>query len=106
MLASNVASKNDKGDSMRVLIAEDDKPVAMFLRKGLEAENYAVDLASDGKGALFMATEYEFDLVILDLNLPETDGLEVLRGLRAKKPNLPVIVLTQRSRVEDRVKGL
>ena len=91
---------------MRVLIAEDDKPVAMFLRKGLEAENYAVDLATDGKGALFMATEYEFDLVILDLNLPEADGLEVLQGIRAKKPNLPVIVLTQRSRVEDRVKGL
>ncbi len=91
---------------MRVLVAEDDKPVAMFLRKGLEAENYAVDLAADGKGALFMALEYDFDLVILDLNLPETDGLEVLRGLRAKKPNLPVIVLTQRARVEDRVKGL
>jgi len=91
---------------LRVLIAEDDKPVAMFLRKGLEAENYAVDLATDGKGALFMATEYEFDLVILDLNLPEADGLEVLQGIRAKKPNLPVIVLTQRSRVEDRVKGL
>jgi two-component system copper resistance phosphate regulon response regulator CusR len=91
---------------MRVLIAEDDKPVAMFLRKGLEAENYAVDLASDGKGALFMATEYEFDLVILDLNLPEADGLEVLQGIRVKKPDLPVIVLTQRSRVEDRVKGL
>jgi len=91
---------------MRVLVAEDDKPVAMFLRKGLEAENYAVDLASDGKGALFMATEYEYDLVVLDLNLPETDGLEVLKGLRAKKPNLPVIVLTSRSKVEDRVKGL
>jgi DNA-binding response OmpR family regulator len=91
---------------MRVLIAEDDKPVAMFLRKGLEAENYAVDVATDGKGALFMATEYEFDLVILDLNLPEADGLEVLQGIRAKKADLPVIVLTQRSRVEDRVKGL
>jgi two-component system copper resistance phosphate regulon response regulator CusR len=91
---------------MRILVAEDDKPVAMFLRKGLEAENYAVDLATDGKGALFMATEYQFDLVILDLNLPEADGLEVLQGLRSKKPNLPVIVLTSRSRVEDRVKGL
>jgi DNA-binding response OmpR family regulator len=91
---------------MRVLIAEDDKPVASFLRKGLEAEHYAVDLAADGKEALFMATEYEFDLVILDLNLPQADGLEVLQNLRTKKPNLPVIVLTQRASVQDRVKGL
>ncbi len=91
---------------MRVLIAEDDKPVAMFLRKGLEAENYAVDVVNDGKGALHMATEYDFDLVLLDLNLPEADGLEVLQGLRAKKPSVPVIVLTSRAKVEDRVKGL
>lgn len=91
---------------MRLLVVEDDKPVATFLRKGLEAENYTVELAGDGKQALFMATEYEFDLVILDLTLPEADGLDVLKGLRAKKPNLPVMVLTGRSRVEDRVRGL
>jgi two-component system copper resistance phosphate regulon response regulator CusR len=91
---------------MRVLVAEDDKPVASFLRKGLEAENYAVDIASDGKEATFMASEYDYDLVILDLGLPESDGIEVLRNLRVKKDSLPVLVLTGRSRVEDRVRGL
>lgn len=91
---------------MRVLVAEDDKPVASFLRKGLEAENYAVDTAADGKQALFMATEYDYDLMLLDLSMPEEDGLEVLRDLRVKKPDLPVLVLTGRARVEDRVKGL
>jgi two-component system copper resistance phosphate regulon response regulator CusR len=91
---------------MRVLVAEDDKPVASFLRKGLEAENYAVDIASDGKEAMFMASEYDYDLVILDLGLPQSDGLEVLRHVRQKKDSLPVLVLTGRSRVEDRVMGL
>ena len=70
---------------MRVLVAEDDKPVASFLRKGLEAENYAVDLAGDGKEAIYMAGQYDYDLVILDLGLPESDGLEVLRHVRLKK---------------------
>jgi two-component system copper resistance phosphate regulon response regulator CusR len=91
---------------MRVLVAEDDGPVANFLRKGLESENYAVDVATDGAEAQFMAGEYDYDLVILDLGMPRADGLEVLKIVRAKKKDLPVIVLTGRSRVEDRVKGL
>jgi DNA-binding response OmpR family regulator len=95
---------------MRVLVVEDDKPVASFLRKGLEAENYAVDVAGDGKEAILMSDAYEYDLVMLDLGLPEsdgiTDGIEVLKQVRAKRPSVPVLVLTGRSRVEDRVKGL
>ncbi len=91
---------------MRILVAEDDSPLAAFLRKGLEAEHYAVDVVADGEQAQFMAEEYDFDLLILDLNLPQIDGLEVLKNLRGKKPGLPVLVLTARSRVEDRVKGL
>ncbi len=91
---------------MRILVAEDDSPLAAFLRKGLEAEHYAVDVVADGEQAQFMAEEYDFDLLILDLNLPQLDGLEVLKNLRGKKPGLPVLVLTARSRVEDRVKGL
>ena len=91
---------------MRVLVVEDDKPVASFLRKGLEAENYAVDVAGDGKEAVLMADAYEYDLVMLDLGLPESDGIEVLKHVRLQKPSLPVLVLTGRSRVEDRVKGL
>ena len=91
---------------MRILVAEDDSPLAAFLRKGLEAEHYAVDVVPDGEQAQLMADEYDYDLLVLDLNLPQLDGLEVLKGLRTKKPNLPVLVLTARSRVEDRVKGL
>lgn len=91
---------------MRILLAEDDRAVASFVRKGLTAEQYAVDVAPDGVDAQFMIERFAYDLVILDLILPGLDGLEVLKGLRGIKPSLPVLVLTARSRVEDRVKGL
>lgn len=91
---------------MRILVAEDDRPVASFLKKGLEAEHYAVDIVPDGQEALYMAEEYDYDLVLLDLVLPKMDGLQVLQRIRNRKKNLPVLVLTGRSRVEDRVKGL
>ena len=91
---------------MRILVAEDDRPVASFLKKGLEAEHYAVDIVPDGQEALYMAEEYDYDLVLLDLILPKMDGLQVLKQIRSRKKNLPVLVLTGRSRVEDRVKGL
>jgi two-component system, OmpR family, copper resistance phosphate regulon response regulator CusR len=88
---------------MRILVVEDDAPLASFIRKGLESEHYAVDLAPDGEQGLELANAYEYDLVMLDLNLPRMDGVELLRELRPKKPQLPVLVLTARSRVEDRV---
>ena len=91
---------------MRILVAEDDRPVASFLKKGLEAEHYAVDIVPDGQEALYMAEEYDYDLLLLDLVLPKMDGLQVLRQIRTLKKNLPVLVLTGRTRVEDRVKGL
>ncbi len=91
---------------MRVLVAEDDNPLARFLHKGLQAEGYAADVVKDGEEAQFMALEYDYDLLILDLNLPRADGLTVLRHVRAKKSTLPVLILTARNRVEDRVKGL
>jgi DNA-binding response OmpR family regulator len=91
---------------MRILLAEDDAPVARFVRKGLEAEHYAVDVASDGEEAQFMIDEFDFDLVILDLNLPRVDGLEVLKHARARKASLPILILTARSGIEARVKGL
>ncbi len=62
-----------EGKCMRVLVAEDDNALASFVRKGLEAEHYAVDIASDGEEAQYMAEEYDYDLVILDLTLPKTD---------------------------------
>jgi two-component system chemotaxis response regulator CheB len=91
---------------MRILIAEDDEALARFVRQGLEGEHYAVDVFPDGEQARAAATESEYDLVILDLNLPKLDGVSVLRHLRLKKPSLPVLVLTQRTRVEDRVQCL
>jgi len=91
---------------MRILIAEDDEALARFVRQGLEAERYSVDVFSDGEQARNAATEFEYDVVILDLNLPKLDGVSVLRHLRSKKPSVPVLVLTQRSRVEDRVQCL
>ncbi len=91
---------------MRVLLVEDDKAVANFVKKGLEAEQYAVDIAAEGDEAQYMAEEFDYDLLILDLNLPTIDGIEVLQKVRAKKANLPILVLTARNRVEDRVKGL
>ena len=91
---------------MRILVVEDDAPLASFLRKGLEAEHYAVDIASDGEDARWMASENDFDLMILDLNLPKMDGIAVLHAVRPVKPSLPVLVLTGRSRLEDRVQSL
>jgi two-component system chemotaxis response regulator CheB len=91
---------------MRILIAEDDEALARFVRQGLEGEHYSVDVMPDGEQARTAATEFEYDVVILDLNLPKLDGVSVLRYLRSKKPSLPVLVLTQRTRVEDRVQCL
>jgi|SRR5271165_1297667 len=89
-----------------VLVVEDDAPLASFLRKGLEAEHYAVDVAADGDDARWMASECDYDLMILDLNLPKMDGISVLRAVRPEKPSLPILVLTGRSRIEDRVQCL
>jgi DNA-binding response OmpR family regulator len=91
---------------MRILIAEDDEALAKFVRQGLEGENYTVDLVVDGEQARIQATERDYGLVILDLNLPKLDGVSVLRHLRLKKPSLPVLILTQRTKVEDRVQCL
>ena len=88
---------------MRILIAEDDEALARFVRQGLEAEHYSVDVLADGEQARTAAVERAYDMVILDLNLPKLDGVSVLRQLRLKKPSLPVLILTQRTKVEDRV---
>jgi DNA-binding response OmpR family regulator/flagellar motor protein MotB len=87
-------------------MAEDDQALAKFVRQGLEGEHYSVDVFPDGEQARTAASELDYDVVILDLNLPKLDGVSVLRHLRLKKPSLPVLVLTQRTRVEDRVQCL
>ena len=91
---------------MRILIAEDDQTLGKFVREALEAEHYSVDVRIDGEQARAAATENEYDVVILDLNLPRLDGVNVLRQIRINRPSVPVLVLTQRNKVEDRVQCL
>ena len=91
---------------MRMLIAEDDPALASFVKKGLESEHYAVDVSNDGEQASAMAGEFDYDLVVLDLNLPRLDGVTILRQLRTRKPSMPILILTARNRVEDRVQCL
>ncbi|OGP53915.1 MAG: DNA-binding response regulator [Deltaproteobacteria bacterium RBG_13_52_11] len=91
---------------MRILVVEDEKKVASFLKKGLEEEYYAVDCAYDGEEALFMVETNDYDLVILDIMLPKIDGLEVLERVRDKGLTIPVLMLTAKDSVEDVVRGL
>src|ERR1700726_916087 len=82
---------------MRILIAEDDSALASFVKKGLDAEHYAVDVSNDGEQARAMAGEFDYDLVVLDLNLPRLDGGSILRYLRTRKPTMPILILTGRT---------
>jgi len=91
---------------MRVLVVEDDKKVASFVRRGLVEKSYAVDVAHDGETGAYQAENFDYDIVILDLMLPKMSGAEVLRRLRRNKPDLPVLVLTAKASLEDRVAGL
>ena len=91
---------------MRLLVVEDERKVASFIKKGLEEEGYAVDLASDGETGLTMSLDGVHDLIILDINLPKMDGLGILQELRNKKVKAPVLLLTVRAAIEDKVIGL
>jgi len=91
---------------MRVLYVEDEKKVADLVKDALERENYSVEIAFDGEQGETLALNRHFDLVILDILIPKKDGLEVLRNLRAKKPSTPVLLLTAKTSVQDKVKGL
>ena len=91
---------------MRLLLVEDEKKVASFIKKGLEEEGYAVDHASDGETGVVMGLDGIHDLIILDINLPKLDGLRILTELRRKKIATPVLLLTVRATIEDRVIGL
>jgi DNA-binding response OmpR family regulator len=91
---------------MRILVVEDDRKVATFIRRGLEEEGYAVDVLHDGAAAGEQAHCIEYDAAVLDLMLPGRSGFQVLRDIRAEKAELPVLILTAKSSLEERVTGL
>lgn len=91
---------------MKILIIEDEQKLARILKKGLEENDFTVDLSFDGEEGLHMAEAYPYDAVLLDLMLPGMDGLTILKTLRAKKIDMPVLIVTARGEVEDRIKGL
>ncbi len=91
---------------MRILVVEDEKKVASFIKRGLEEEGHAVDVAVDGEEGLTMALGSVHDLIILDIRLPKMDGLRVLKELRQEKVMTPVLLLTVRVTIEDKVLGL
>src|SRR4030095_563861 len=90
---------------MRILVAEDDQVIADFVAQGLREAGYAVDVASTGTEALRKALD-GYDAAVMDVMLPELDGLSVIEQLRAKKQQMPVLILSARHNVDDRVKGL
>ena len=91
---------------MRILVVEDDKKVAGFIKKGLEEETYAIDVAYDGEDGLHFGSEGQYDLIILDIMLPKIDGLEILSQLRDQGRDTPILLLTAKDAVDDRVTGL
>lgn len=95
-----------KMTGMRILLAEDVGKVAEHVRQGLAAEGYSVDVAADGDEALWLAEIHPYDVLVLDVMMPAKDGFTVVRQLRRKNINTPVLFLTSRGEVEDRVRGL
>lgn len=91
---------------MRILIIEDEKKVADFIKRGLKEEGYAVDAAYDGGNGDFLATTNEYDLIILDLMLPKIDGISLCRKLRDGKITTPIIMLTAKDDIKDKIMGL
>jgi len=91
---------------LRILLVEDEIKMASFIQRGLKEEDYVVDVANDGEKALFQAEINPYDLIILDVILPVKDGITVCRELRSKKINVPILMLTSKDRVRDKVLGL
>ncbi len=91
---------------MRILLVEDDEKLAGFLKKGLQEEQYAVDMYHDGDSGLYWAKEYNYDLIVLDVMLPGRDGMMVCREIRKAGIVTPIMMLTARDSIDDKIKGL
>jgi len=102
----NTELQHQNNSNPHVLVAEDDVPLGNFLRRQLESESYNVNLVQDGEAASEAANRDKYHLLILDLNLPKIDGIAVLNQVRPKQPQLPILILTARTQVEDRVLSL
>lgn len=91
---------------MKILIIEDDEKIVTFLKKGLEEESYSVDYSLNGDEGIYLASVNSYDLILLDIMLPIKDGIEVCKTLRADGINTPIIMLTAKDSIEDKIKGL
>lgn len=101
-----MAQRNKYANIVKVLVIEDEKKIASFVRKGLEAEGFVVDVCLDGNTGFALATSRPYDALVLDIMLPGRDGLSILRGLRERNIGLPVLLLTARSELNERLEGL
>jgi two-component system, OmpR family, response regulator len=106
MVSSKLHRPAGNVSAMRILVVEDEPAMAGLLQRALEKEGHAVDLAGNGVDALWSATEVDYDAIVLDAMIPSPDGFEVCRELRARKRWAPIIMLTARDGIEDRVRGL
>ncbi|RXK06620.1 response regulator [Halarcobacter bivalviorum] len=91
---------------MKILIIEDDEKIVNFLKKGLEEESYSIDYSLNGDEGIYLASVNDYDLILLDIMLPVKDGIEVCRTLRSNSINTPIIMLTAKDSIEDKIKGL
>jgi DNA-binding response OmpR family regulator len=101
-----IAAARNREPQMRILLIEDEVKLAGFIKRGLVAERYAVDVAKDGRSGLELAQTYQYDLVLLDLMLPGMDGSEVLRRIRKENSSVPVLILSARDTVQDKVANM
>jgi two-component system, OmpR family, response regulator len=108
-LILRIQPRSDSGKTpaiMKILVVEDEKKIASFVRKGLEAQGFVVDVTHHGNDGFTLATTRPYDAVVLDIMLPGKDGLSILRNLRDRKNPLPVVLLTARSELNERLEGL
>jgi two-component system, OmpR family, copper resistance phosphate regulon response regulator CusR len=101
-----IATARNREPQMRILLIEDEVKLSSFIKRGLVAERYAVDVAKDGRNGLELAQTYQYDLILLDLMLPGMDGSEVLRRIRKENSSVPVLILSARDTVQDKVANM